>query len=622
MTSKRITVRVLGTLALLGGAVEARAQTATEVLGRAPVQPGVIVSTPTGADLTACKVEQMAWPAGQDGVAPKGIIVLDGAGNKVRQFIDTKGGAKPNIFSYFVAGVESYREVDGNGNGKVDQFRWLGVNGSKWGIDVNEDGVVDEWVAISPEEVSQELFAAVLSKNPARLQALLLKDDDLKKLLVPAADIAKFKARTEKANQRLAATVEGLKLSDKAKFMQSIFGTPQSTPADSFGGREDLLKHKSGTVMLDKGDGKTMDIFQTGELLLVGRAWRLIDGPALGSSVDEIPGEGVAPVSKEIEEDVAKLQRVKQPANGADMARYHAERALILEACVEKTKGAVQIPWLKQLIDAYQGVVESDPAQTKAFERLKAWKDAIVKTPGANETQPYVVFRFLSAEYAVKLKEAKGAEVPKAQAWYREQLEAFVKAHEKADDAPEAIMRLATASEFTGKEGEIAAKGWYDKLAKEYPAHAHAAKATGAVKRLTSEGQQFTIAGTTFDGVAMNQANLMGKPTLVFYWASWADATEDLKLLAELSKAHGANLNIVTVSLDDTATKAEAYKAVQPIPGAHLHSPGGLDGSPLAKSYGIQMIPHIILVDKAGKVANRNAQSGPGLKGDIESLMK
>ena len=183
-------------------------------------------------------------------------------------------------------------------------------------------------------------------------------------------------------------------------------------------------------------------------------------------------------------------------------------------------------------------------------------------------------------------------------------------------------MRLATASEFTGKDGEIAAKGWYEKLAKEYPAHAHAAKATGAVKRLTSEGQQFTIAGTTFDGVAMNQANLMGKPTLVFYWANWADATEDLKLLAELSKAHGANLNIVTVSLDDPATKAEAYKAVQPIPGAHLHSPGGLDGSPLAKSYGIQMIPHIILVDKAGKVANRNAQSGPGLKGDIESLMK
>ena len=36
MTSKRITVRVLGTLALLGGAVEARAQTAAEVLGRAP----------------------------------------------------------------------------------------------------------------------------------------------------------------------------------------------------------------------------------------------------------------------------------------------------------------------------------------------------------------------------------------------------------------------------------------------------------------------------------------------------------------------------------------------------------------------------------------------------------
>ena len=627
MTSKRITVRVLGTLALLGGGVagEARAQLkADAILARVPAQAGVTVSTPTGADLAACKAEAMAWPAGQNGVSPKGVVVTDGAGKKLRQFIDTAGGAKYNIFSYFVDGVESYREVDSRATGKPDQFRWLGVNGGKWGMDLNGDGTIDEWFAISPEEVSQELFAAIATKNPARFQALLVKEDDLKKLALPAAESAKLKNRAEKAVQRLSATADGLKLSEKAKFVHTNFGAPQATPADTFGGRDDLLTHKSGTVLLDKGDGQSMELFQTGDLVLVGRAWKVIDGPGTGGSSNEDPNTGIAQVPKVIESDVAKLQEIKPPANADDMARYHAERAAILEVCVRKTTGSEQVPWLKQFIDALQGVVESDPGKKEAFESLKAWKGAIFDTKGANESKPYVLFRLISAEYAVKLKDAKGPDVMKTQTWYRDQLEAFVKDHDKAADAPEALMRLATASEFAGKDGEAAAKLWYEKLAKEHAEHPHAAKATGAVKRLTSEGQPFQIAGTTFDGAAINQAQLAGKPTIVFYWASWGGTGDDLKGLADIAKALGNKVNIVTVSLDEQSTKADALKALTAagLQGAHLHAPGGLDGSPLATSYGIQMIPHIFLIDKDGKVANRNAQGGPGLKDDVERLVK
>ena len=80
----------------------------------------------------------------------------------------------------------------------------------------------------------------------------------------------------------------------------------------------------------------------------------------------------------------------------------------------------------------------------------------------------------------------------------------------------------------------------------------------------------------------------------------------------------------MTVCVDDDATKPDAMKALQTagLPGIHLHAAGGLDRSPLATAYGIQMIPHIFLIDKAGKVANRNAQGGPGLKDDVEKLVK
>ena len=626
MTSKRITVRVLGALALLGGVGEARAQIKPEaVLARQPVQPGIVVSTPAGADLAACTAKEMAWPAGQNGVSPKGIVVTDGAGKKLRQFIDTAGGAKYNIFSYYVDGVESYRELDSKGAGKPDQFRWLGINGSKWGADLNGDGTVDEWYAISPEEVSQELFAAVMARNPARMQALMAKEDDFKKLALPAADIAKFKSRIDGAGKRLGATVDGLKLTDKAKLVQANFGIPQATPADTFGGRDDLMKHKSGTLLVDKGDGKSMEFFQTGELVLVGRAWKLIDGPAVGG--DAVVDEGTSPgiVPAQILPFVEALQKIKPPVKADDMARYHVQRAELLEQCVAKTAGTEQVPWLKQLIDALQGVVESDPTQKVSFDRLKAWKEQIHATPGATEIQAYALFRLISAEYAVKLREAKGADAPKAQTWYREQLEAFVTTHSKAADTPEALMRLATASEFAGKEGEVAAKTWYEKLAKEHADHLHAAKATGAVKRLTSEGQPFMLAGTTFDGKAFTQADLAGKPALVFFWASWGgNAADDLKAIADLAKANAPGLQIVTVCVDDDATKADAMKALQTagLPGTHLHAAGGLDRSPLATAYGIQMIPHIFLIDKAGKVANRNAQGGPGLKDDVEKLVK
>ena len=620
MATKRITMRVLGTLALMGGVWggEARAQKAEVVLARAPIQPGVIVATPTVADIAACKVEQMSWPAGA-----KGVVVTDGAGKKLRQFIDTTGGSKYNIYSYFVDGVESYREMDSRGTGKPDQFRWLGVNGSKWGADLDGNGTIDDWIAISPEEVSQELFAAIATKNPARLQALLVKDGDLKALALPAADAAKMKLRADNAAKRLAATVDSLKIGDKARFVHANFGAPQTTPADTFGGRDDLLKHKSGTVLFDKGEKAGIDLFQTGDLVLVGRAWKMIDGPGTGGSIDEEPSTGTGVIPEAIKAEVAQLEQVKPPANAADMARYHAERAAILEVCVRKTTASEQLPWLKQFIDAQQGIVESDPSQIKAFESLKAWKVAIFAA-GKSEAQPYVQFRLIAAEIAVKSRDAKGADVVKAQTSYREQLEAFVKDFGTSSDAPEALMRLAIASEFAGKDGETAAKGWYEKLAAEHKMHPHAAKATGAVKRLTSEGQPFKISGMTFDGAAVTDANLIGKPTLVFYWASWGVGADDLKAIADVAKAMGNKVNVVTVSLDDPATKADALKALQTagLQGAHLHAPGGLDASPLAASYGIQMLPHIFLIDKDGKMANRNAQSGPGLKDDLEKLVK
>ena len=626
MASMRITMRALGGMAMMAGAFTSQAQAqikAEDVLARRPVQV-VAVSTPAPAEMAACKVEQVAWPKGGSGVAPTGVKVTDSNGKLLRQFIDTNGGTKFNIFSYYLEGVEAYREIDSNASGTPDQFRWLGTNGGKWGTDRNKDGIVDTWHILSPEELSQELFAAVITKDPRRLQALMPTDDDLAKLGLPAADVEKLKNRTANAANRLLATTNALKLTDKAKWVHLELGVPSTTPGDAFGGKDDLVKHRNSAVLVDRGDNKA-ELFQTGELILVGRAWKLIEGPAVGPPAT---GEDVdsPPIPEDIKPLFGQLVVLKQPTKQDEVYPYHMARASILEKIVEKTQGAVQVPWLKQLIDAYAAAVEANPMGDKAaLPRLDAWKKAILITPGATETQGYVTIRCAAAEYAVRMTSAKGdAELKKVHAWWREQLDTFVKTYPTSSEAADTLMRLSVAHEFDGKDGDAGAKAAYEKLAKDYPNHPLAAKAAGAVRRLNSEGELFTMQGTTLDGKPFTQANLAGKAAVIYYWASWGNgAAAELKALAEIEKTVGPKgVVIVTVSLDDDAAKATGVITAAQLPGFHLHAAGGLDRSPLANAYGVQMVPHVMLIGKDGKVVNRSAQNGDGLKSEIEKLVK
>ncbi len=627
MWTKRITVRVLSAMTLTGGlAGTADAQVKMEdVLGRRPAQANAAVTTPAGSELAACKAEQVAWPKPESGPAPTGVVVKDGSGRLVRQFIDTTGGSRPNIFSYYLNGVESYREVDGNGNGKPDQFRWLGPNGGKWGSDADEDGRIDAWYVLAPEELSQELFHAIQSRDTKRVEAMLPSEQDLKSLGLPDAEVAAIRQRAAGAVRKMQETAEALKLTDKAKWIHVELGLPHVKPADAFGGRDDLVTHRSATILVDSGDGKVAT-FQTGEILLIGRAWKVIDGPTTGGAPiggaagPEAVGIDIPP---EAQQWVQKLGAIQPPSNPADHAKYNSERAAILEQIVGKTQGAQQEPWLKQMIDAYAGAAEGGDAAS--LQRLKGWMESIDKTAPKSAVAAYAQFRILSAENSQRSLAANTeAKMQEAQKLWRDQLESFIQKHPTAEDTPEAMNRLAWSYEYA-KDGEEQAKRWYERLGREFASHPYGVRAPGAVKRLTSEGQPFALAGQTIDTkAAFNSAQLTGKVVVVYYWATWGrDTVNELKQLSELAKAIGPKgLEIVTVNLDDEPGKAVTMLNAAQLPGAHLYAPGGLDKSPLAAAYGVQMVPHLFVVGKDGKVTNRNAQPGSMLKDEVEKLLK
>ena len=306
------------------------------------------------------------------------------------------------------------------------------------------------------------------------------------------------------------------------------------------------------------------------------------------------------------------------------MATYHAKRAQLLEKIVAATAGEQQQPWLRQVVDAYTAAAAAGPVDGPSMARLKQWADKIAATP-ASPVAAYAAFRLLDAQYTARMSASTPAQAAEVQKWWREQLETFVKTYPAAEDAPEAMMRLAVANEFA-PGGEAKAKEWYEKLASSFPSDPRALKAAGAVKRLQSEGQALTLPpANTTDGKPFDATTLAGKPALLYYFANWSnDPSAEARVIDELKKlgeaAKGAT--VVTVDLDENPARGSAAVRAAGLKGVHLHAPGGLDRSPLAAAYGIQMVPHLMLIGKDGKVANRNAQAGPGLAAEVEKLAK
>ncbi|QEL14196.1 redoxin domain-containing protein [Limnoglobus roseus] len=604
MTTKRITTRVLATLTLLGGLGVGSAfavppmPKAEEMAAIAPKQAGAAAAL-TPADVARCRVTP--YPNEKQ---PVGYVLTDANNRTVRRFLAV-GAQNYNILSFYQNGQEVYRETEVPG-GK--QFRWLGTNGSRVGVDTDGNGTVDVWEAISPEEVSREIFEAVLKKDAAKLQALLVTPKDLQAIGLPAPQIQAITARTAKAVERLQATADALKLTDKAKWIHVELWAPETIPADEFQGRTDLVRHRNAGVLVDKGVDTQAVTFSLGELIQVGRAWKLVDGPSPISPASDpgTPGTGGVDIPPAAQELIKKIDGIPTVAYGTPgYGKFQMERAAVLNEVATKLQGnPSQEIFLKQLLDAY--VAASEAGEAEGGKQLVAWRDQIEKVAKGSPIAGFAAFRVLGLEYSAKLTATNGRpkEIEDVQTWWRDSLASFIKTYPTNEETPEAHYRLALAEESRGKKGEEEAKAQYAAIAKNFPTHQLAAQAAGSIRRLECEGKPIALAGTTLGGQPVNVANLGGKVSIVYFWGSFQqDLKKDAAELAELAKKLGGNVNIVTVCLDTSAQVATKAATDAGLPGAHLFA---ADGS-LAAQYGI-IGTHLMLVGKDGKVANKNAQ--------------
>lgn len=622
MARFRFGARTLASLTLLGALTPSTfaAPTAEQLLAYKPKQTGVDITSPTGQEIGTCTVDLekiKTLPGGKQATA---WVVKDASGRTLRKFHDTTGANSVDQFSYFRDGEECYRESDTNGNGKIDQYRWVGPGGSKIGADVDEDGKIDTWTAISPEEVSQEVLAAVVTKDFKRLEALMPTKADLTALGLPEAELSRIQKKMASASGQFQKTCTDLaKISPNTIWVHLETKQPQTIPSDVLGSSADLVRYKHATILYQEGEGQGAkhNWIQTGELIQIGRAWRIISAPIPGVTPAEDPSSGVAgpgrlPTGSEklVEQLKDHDQKGPSKAGREGIVEFNLKRAGILEQiaamCVGEFASSREV-WVRQAIESYTAAAQN--MDKPAIERLTQWRTAIAKDQPNSPLLAYVQFREMSAIYAQQLATAgsgKPAEIQKLQDNWRDQLSKFVSTYPKSEDAPDALMQLGMLNEFIDKVAD--AKTWYEKLAKDFPGHALGKKAQGCLNRLNLEGAPFNLTGQTLAGAAFNTQVLRGKAFVVYFWASWnGSAQADLGKIKQAMTALGGKAELVCVNLDSKPADANAFLQANPIPGTHLYAPGGQDGA-IATEHGITVLPMMFLVGPDGKVISRNAQ--------------
>ena len=86
-----------------------------------------------------------------------------------------------------------------------------------------------------------------------------------------------------------------------------------------------------------------------------------------------------------------------------------------------------------------------------------------------------------------------------------------------------------------------------------------------------------------------------------------------------LASYQRAGLQVVGINVDRTKGDAERYLQQSQVPWLQLYEPGGLEGSRLAKEFGVQTLPTMMLIGPSGKVIRHNVRAAE-LQGELEKI--
>ncbi len=604
---------------------------AEQALKLTPVQPGVDYDRPTPEQAAKCKIiaRRVNGHVGWVVESPSGMIL--------RKFVDTNDDNVVDQWSYYKDGIEVYRDIDSNFNGKADQYRWFHTGGSRWGLDPRETGVIQAWKMISAEEVTAEIVAAIATNDAQRFRRLLLTTNELKSLGLGksrADGVAQKVSRAATEFSTMAA--RQTTITADTTWLQFSATRPGIVPAGTDQSTKDMRVYENVVAIVESA-GKHGQV-QIGTLVQVGDAWRVIDMPQpLIDGQADVTANGfffqasmplhnepaAAGPSEALQKLLGELSALDSEATKAttpeEQAQYTGRRADLLVQIADAARSADdRAMWLRQLADMVSAAVQSGTCPDGA-DRLE-----IALRRSCNGTTPTGIWRptsssaSLTASYVLSMQAPK-ADPGKIQAEWLKTLERYVGEYPTAPDAAEAMLQMAITQEYAGQEDD--ARKWYVRIVREFPDSPAAKKATGAQTRLDSVGKAIELTGQSPLGSPVDLASYRGKVVLIQYWATWSGpAKADMPTLKELWNKYGRQFTVIGVSLDNNVKDLNAYLGENPLPWPQIFEPGGLDSRP-ANVLGILTVPTMILVDQQGKVVSRSI-SAADLEAEVKKLIR
>jgi thiol-disulfide isomerase/thioredoxin len=584
-----------------------------------PTQKGIDYSRPTADEVGQCKV------SAQKAAGAVGWVVEDPRGAILRRFLDTNGDGRIDQWCYYKDGLEVYRDVDSDFDGKVDQCRWFNTAGTRWGIDRDQDGTIDSWKAISAEEVTQEVVAALAKQDSDQFARVLLSQEELRSLGLGETKSAELAAKINTAAAKFkTAAAQQKTVTGDTKWIQFSGSRPGIVPAGTDGSAKDLEVYEGVAAIVQTGTDHGQ--LQVGTLVKAGHAWRVIDAPQANADTQNdalahgfffrtsggnrpqaaagAPNEKAQAILGELEKLDGAVSRAAGPE---EQAQLNAKRADLLEQlAAESGKPEDRAAWIRQLADTVSAAVQSG-GYPKGAKRLESLWERLGKEDDGT-LAGYVRFRQLTAEYGLAVQANKGNDFAKVQSEWLKKLEQFVADYPKSPDAAEAMLQLAIAQEFAGQEEE--AKKWYGNIGRDFPGATVAKKAAGAKIRLDSVGKVIDLQGKSPSGDIVELTKYRGKAVLIQYWATWCEPCKaDMVVLRDLLEKHGGtDFAVIGVNLDSNSQAVSSFLSEHKLPWPQVYEDGGLDSRP-ALEMGILTLPTMILVDREGKVINRNVSA-------------
>jgi thiol-disulfide isomerase/thioredoxin len=631
----------LATLLVLAPGAAGAQNTPQRLLEIAPaLKKGAEYETPAdAAAISACKVETVY--KGKNHAI--GVALRDGQGKLLRKFIDGDDNGRMDQWSFYQDGFEVYRETDRTNDATSDECRWLNSAGTR--IGVLKDGKITAWKRISAEEAAKVLVQALVTADLPLLETVLATPDELTKLGVPKGEVDAVAAAAGQRYEQTNALIKGLTGWNSGFVWNRLDGMmPHLIAADPDTGlTQDLVLYENAVIFAGPASGEVdprkIAFLQAPEMIRLGDVWKFVelpraippDKPVVASSDGGIRswifrsqlGTGPpGPQSTELDAALRDLAAFDQKGVGVlagnddkAIAQFHLDRVKLLGTVVKAAKsGDEQLTYKRQIIDSLVAAVQTGlyPGGEKVIDKLAA-------EDGGGKLESYAAFRKLGADFALR-NNVQGANLMVNQKKWMSDLKGFVEKYPRSDEAPDALLQLASAYEFNAEEDE--ARKYYAQLTKEFPATDPGKKSAGALARLDLVGKPLVLKGQGLKNDEVDATQYRGKVLLVAFWATWAEPVKrDLPDLTKVyQKYRPTGFEMIGVSLDGERSELDAFLKDNPLPWPQIFEPGGMD-SRLATEYGIISLPTMILVDAQGKVVNRNIRTAAELDHQLERVI-